>query len=247
LSQTHHHPATLLSQQVAENRRANWVKFGDAATERSTDAITAQATEDIPFERIRPAKQTQEEKAKQTDFHSAMAGSDKSVIVGSLRDMLYKKRMERQLLAAKGLIAAPERPPGEDGPDGPGSGGLPPAGSQPGKWAPSFRSRMGAGGPGGGGDGPDAAALKRRDENSVRVSNLSEDVTEDDLHELFGAFGPVQRVFLAKDRETGESRGFAFVNFMHRDDAERAITRLDGYGYDNLILKVEFSAPRERT
>jgi translation initiation factor 3 subunit G len=106
---------------------------------------------------------------------------------------------------------------------------------------------MGAGGPGGGGDGPDAAALKRRDENSVRVSNLSEDVTEDDLHELFGAFGPVQRVFLAKDRETGESRGFAFVNFMHRDHAERAITRLDGYGYDNLILKVEFSAPRERT
>lgn len=42
-----------------------------------------------------------------------MAGSDKSAIVGSLRDMLYKKRMERQLLAAKGLIAAPERPPDE--------------------------------------------------------------------------------------------------------------------------------------
>ena len=48
-----------------------------------------------------------------SDFASAMAGSDKSAIVGSLRDMLYKKRMERQLLAAKGLIAAPERPPDE--------------------------------------------------------------------------------------------------------------------------------------
>lgn len=55
---------------------------------------------------------------------------------------------------------------------------------------------------------PPAALLsspqKRRDENSVRVTNLSEDVSEDDLYELFGAFGHVQRVFIAKDRETGE-------------------------------------------
>jgi translation initiation factor 3 subunit G len=58
-------------------------------------------------------KQTQEEKSKAADFKTAMAGGDKSAIVGSLRDMLYKKRMERQLLAAQGLIAAPERPPDE--------------------------------------------------------------------------------------------------------------------------------------
>ena len=53
-----------------------------------------------------------------------MASSDKAVIVGSLRDMLYKKRMERQLLAAKGLIAGPERPPGEEV-RGAGAGGAP--------------------------------------------------------------------------------------------------------------------------
>jgi translation initiation factor 3 subunit G len=50
---------------------------------------------------------------------------------------------------------------------------------------------------------------KRRDENSVRVSNLSEDVTEDDLAELFGPFGPIQRIFVAKDRETGGGAGAA--------------------------------------
>ncbi len=38
----------------------------------------------------------------------------------------------------------------------------------------------------------------------MRVTNLSEDVSEEDLYELFGAFGHVQRVFIAKDRETGE-------------------------------------------
>ena len=86
---------------------------------------------------------------------------------------------------------------------------------------------------------------KRRDENSVRVTNLSEDVTEGDLEELFGAFGQVQRIFIAKDRETGESRGFAFVNFIHRDDAQRAINKLNGFGYDNLILDVSWAAPRE--
>lgn len=37
----------------------------------------------------------------------------------------------------------------------------------------------------------------------MRVSNLSEDVTEDDLADLFGPFGPIQRIFVAKDRETG--------------------------------------------
>lgn len=220
---------------AALERRANWVKFGDAATERATDCVSSQSPDEIPFERLRPQKQTQEDKNKQQDFQSAMASSDKSVIVGSLRDMLYKKRMERQLLAAKGLIAGPERPPGEDD-DRPS--GLPSAGAKAGGYVPpSLRNRAG------GAEGE--SMQKRRDENSVRVTNLSEDVTEDDLYELFGAFGHVQRVFIAKDRETGESRGFAFVNFTHKDDGQRAINKLNGFGYDNLILKVEWAAPRE--
>ena len=86
---------------------------------------------------------------------------------------------------------------------------------------------------------------RRREENSVRVSNLSEDTREQDLQELFRPFGPVTRIYVAFNRETGESRGFAFVNFVNKDDAQRAINKLDGYGYDNLILRVEWAAPRE--
>lgn len=217
----------------ALDRRKAWRKFGDAATERATDAITGRANEDVPFERIR---QKREEETKKPDFQMAMAGTDNKAAAISLRDMLYKRRMERQLLAAKGLLEL-ERPPDEDGAP---AGSLGPAGSKPGSWVPpSLRARAG-----GGGDA-DAIAQKRRDENSVRVTNLSEDVTEQDLFELFGAFGHVQRIFIAKDRETGESRGFAFVNFVHREDAQRAINKLDGYGYDNLILSVSWAAPRE--
>lgn len=85
---------------------------------------------------------------------------------------------------------------------------------------------------------------RRNDENSVRVTNLSEDTREPDLLELFRPFGAVSRVYVAVDQKTGMSRGFGFVNFVNRDDAQRAINKLNGYGYDNLILRVEWATPR---
>ncbi|KAB5538770.1 hypothetical protein DKX38_016303 [Salix brachista] len=85
---------------------------------------------------------------------------------------------------------------------------------------------------------------RRNDENSVRVTNLSEDTREPDLLELFRTFGSVSRVYVAIDQKTGVSRGFGFVNFLNKEDAERAINKLNGYGYDNLILRVEWATPR---
>jgi len=82
---------------------------------------------------------------------------------------------------------------------------------------------------------------RRNDENSIRVNNLSEDTHEADLLELFRTFGPVTRAFVARDKWTRSSRGFGFVNFVHREDGEKAISKLNGYGYDNLILRVEWS------
>ncbi len=92
----------------------------------------------------------------------------------------------------------------------------------------------------------DALRAQRRDENSVRVTNLSPEAREDDLRELFSRFGQVTRVYVALDRERGISKGFAFVNFVRKDDAARAIQKLNGYGYANLILHVEWAQPREQ-
>jgi translation initiation factor 3 subunit G len=50
---------------------------------------------------------------------------------------------------------------------------------------------------------------------------------------------------LAVDKNTGENRGFAFINFVHREEAERAIRTLNGFGYDNLILRVEWAERRK--
>jgi len=93
-------------------------------------------------------------------------------------------------------------------------------------------------------DGTRNAELSQRDDTcTVRVSNLSEDVKDSDLRELFRRFGAIQRIYLAKDRETHQSRGFAFINFFARDDAQKAIDKLDGHGYDHLILSVSWANP----
>jgi translation initiation factor 3 subunit G len=85
----------------------------------------------------------------------------------------------------------------------------------------------------------------RDSEGRLRVTNLSEDVTESDLADLFRRFGTTTRIYLAKDHQTGLSRGFAFVNFASREAAQAAIDKLDGHGYDNLILHVEWAKAKE--
>lgn len=82
---------------------------------------------------------------------------------------------------------------------------------------------------------------ERDDSTTLRVSNLSEDITEDELRGLFSRFGRIARCHLVRDRETGRNRGFAFVCYDDRADADRAAQKLNGYGLDNLIMRVEFS------
>lgn len=82
-----------------------------------------------------------------------------------------------------------------------------------------------------------------KDEFTIRVTNLPEETAENDLVELFNPFGKVNRIFLAKDKNTQASRGFAFVNFQRKEDAQRAIWGVNDFGYHHLILKVEWAKP----
>jgi translation initiation factor 3 subunit G len=83
-------------------------------------------------------------------------------------------------------------------------------------------------------------------ENTIRVSNLTKAVTEDDLRDLFERFGRIHRISLPRvERENGikEPRGFAYIAFQRHEDAEEAINRLQGHGYDHLIIKLEWAKP----
>jgi translation initiation factor 3 subunit G len=103
--------------------------------------------------------------------------------------------------------------------------------------------REGAGGSFGGKKYDSSRGGQQREEFTIRVTNLPEEATENDIMELFKPFGKVNRVFLATDKVTKQSRGFAFVNFQNKDDAQRAIYGVNDYGYHHLILKVEWAKP----
>lgn len=77
------------------------------------------------------------------------------------------------------------------------------------------------------------------------VGNMNFQTTEDDLRELFAPFGQVTRVHVAKDRETGRARGFAFVEMANDDDAAKAIAALDGKEVGGRNLKVNEARPKE--
>ncbi|CAI0642018.1 unnamed protein product [Colletotrichum noveboracense] len=82
---------------------------------------------------------------------------------------------------------------------------------------------------------------ERDDLATLRVTNVSELAEEQELRDMFERFGRVTRVFLAKDRETGLAKGFAFISFADRSDAVKACAKMDGFGFKHLILRVEFA------
>jgi len=79
------------------------------------------------------------------------------------------------------------------------------------------------------------------------VGNLSYGTAEDDLQNLFSQAGTVKSVDLIKDRMTGSSKGFAFVQMSTQEEADKAIRMFNGYKLDNRELKVSIARPREET
>ena len=77
------------------------------------------------------------------------------------------------------------------------------------------------------------------------VGNLSFGSTEEDIRALFEQYGAIERVNLVKDRDTGQSRGFAFVEMSGNDEAKRAIAGLDGKELNGRSLKVNEARPKE--
>lgn len=76
------------------------------------------------------------------------------------------------------------------------------------------------------------------------VGNLPFSATEDALRDLFSPFGEVQQVRIMTDRDTGKSRGFAFVEMAQNDDAEKAIAALNGKDLGGRALTINEARPR---
>jgi RNA recognition motif-containing protein len=79
----------------------------------------------------------------------------------------------------------------------------------------------------------------------IYVGNLPYSATEEDVTGLFASYGPVERVKIITDRETGRSKGFAFVTLGDQSQLNAAIEALNGYDYQGRALRVNASEPKE--
>lgn len=80
---------------------------------------------------------------------------------------------------------------------------------------------------------------------NIYVGNLSFKATEDDLRDAFGRFGEVSSVHIITDRETGRSRGFAFVEMPNDDEANTAIEELNRSQIVGREVNVNEARPKE--
>jgi RNA recognition motif-containing protein len=79
---------------------------------------------------------------------------------------------------------------------------------------------------------------------NIYVGNLSRDVSETDLKQAFEAFGAVQSAAIIKDKFTGQSRGFGFVEMPNKDEADKAVAALNGKDMKGRTLTVNEARPR---
>lgn len=83
--------------------------------------------------------------------------------------------------------------------------------------------------------------------NKVYVGNMNYRTTEDGLRDLFAAYGEVSSVNVIFDRQTGRSKGFAFVEMVESDSAQAAIAALNDKDFEGRKLKVNLALPKENS
>jgi cold-inducible RNA-binding protein len=80
---------------------------------------------------------------------------------------------------------------------------------------------------------------------NIFVGNLSFGATEDAVRSMFEAYGAVERVNLITDRDSGQPRGFGFVEMSNNAEADRAIAELNGRDLDGRALNINEARPKE--
>ncbi|CAD6590676.1 MAG: translation initiation factor eIF3 subunit g [Tremellales sp. Tagirdzhanova-0007] len=229
----------IVSHSIAE--RKHWVKFGlDRGKPSGPDRTTTIIGENIHF---RVAAVNKVEPAETAE------GGPKPAAGKAFLCRLCKGGHFTAKCPYKDQLAAIDNVDGDamddEGPgaDSAGAGGAPRSGG-PGGGAGTGTRYIPPGQRAGGGAG-ESMFRQRDDLPTLRITSLSEDAEDDDLRALFEPFGRVARANVVRDRETRESKGFGFVSFESRKDAEKALSKMNGFGYDSLILSVQWSLPRE--
>jgi len=218
----------IVNPRVAE--RKQWAKFGqEKGKPAGPQTDTVSVAENIVFRPVSNWKASSEDKGDEAKKKAELKNAKIKCRICQ-GDHFTTKCPFKDTMAPEGDVAPADMP--DDAPGG-GAGGSLGTGSG-GYVPPHLRGRGGAGEKMGG-------KFDRDDSATLRVTNVSEFAEEQDLRDMFSRYGHVTRVFLAKDRETGRAKGFAFVSYADRSDAAKACEKMDGFGFGHLILRVEFA------
>jgi translation initiation factor 3 subunit G len=210
----------VVNPRVAE--RKSWSKFGQEkgkAAGPQTDTVSV--AENIVFRPQSNWKAAQDDKGDEDKKKLELKNAKIKCRICS-GDHFTTKCPFKDTMAPEGADAPADMPddaPGGAGGLGSGGGGYVP---------PHMRGKTGGGEKMGG-------KFDRDDSATLRVTNVSEFAEEQDLRDMFSRYGHVTRVFLAKDRETGRAKGFAFISYADRSDAAKACEKMDGCKWFNCV------------
>jgi translation initiation factor 3 subunit G len=214
---------TTVNPRVAE--RKQWAKFGqEKGKPAGPQTDTVSVAENILFRPVAAWKASNEDKGDEAKKKAELKNAKIKCRICQ-GDHFTTKCPFKDTMAPEGDVAPADMPddaPGAAGGLGAGGGGYVP---------PHLRGRGGAGEKMGG-------KFDRDDSATLRVTNVSEFAEEQDLRDMFSKYGHVTRVFLAKDRETGRAKGFAFVSYADRTDAAKACEKMDGCKWPQYLARM---------
>jgi translation initiation factor 3 subunit G len=217
----------VVNPRVAE--RKHWAKFGaEKGKPLGPQTDTTSVAENISFRPTSNWKASNETENDQAKAKLLVKDAKIKCRICS-GDHWTTKCPFKDTMAPEGEAAGAPGDTGEDA--APDVGGLGIGGSS--YVPPHLRGRGGKGETMGG-------KFERDDLATLRVTNVSEFAEEQDLRDMFSRFGHVTRVFLAKDRETGRAKGFAFVSYADRSDASTACDKMDGCEFASRFPRLSF-------
>lgn len=214
-------------------KRKQWAKFGEEKNAApGPDYRTTQVGEEVHL-RLGTAWKTAEKEAEEKKAEESMLSANTRAITCRY----CKGQHFSSKCPFKDSLASLEPDPMDESSEAGAAALASP--SAPGKYVPRHLRNGGISASG-------ESSRERDDSSTLKIANLNEMVDEDMLrNQLLYPFGPLVRVNVVRNRETGRSRGLAFAQFASESSAQRALDALDGKGFHSLILQVGWSKPKK--
>ncbi|CUG93753.1 translation initiation factor 3 subunit G, putative [Bodo saltans] len=213
------------------DHRTTWKKFGDAADAANNDLATAEALVVLELGEVDPLeKQCRDEMARMWGDVERMTVTVKDPNLARYAITAQQAKSAAAAAAAQAAAASPAASPTDDG--------------KAKTWGQAQKDRR---------EGEKTTEVAKDSSDTlskkvVRISNLSDFITEPELRRLFGeenGLPAIQRLFVAVDKTTGQRRGFAYITYKSDADGERVVSKMNPTRFKNTVLRVDYGTNKK--